>query len=81
MVGSCSTAYDLRDYRLADLRDQFGIVLQDPVLFSTTIAENIAYAREDASFEEIVKAARMASAHEFIRALPAATRPSSASGA
>jgi ATP-binding cassette subfamily B protein len=62
--------YDLRYYRLADLRDQFGIVLQDPVLFSTTIAENIAYAREDASFDEIVKAARMASAHDFIRALP-----------
>jgi ATP-binding cassette subfamily B protein len=61
---------DLRYYRLADLRNQFGIVLQDPVLFSTTIAENIAYAREDASFKEIVDAARMASAHEFITALP-----------
>jgi ATP-binding cassette subfamily B protein len=62
--------YDLRYYRLADLRNQFGIVLQDPVLFSTTIAENIAYAREDATFEEIVEAARMASAHDFITALP-----------
>ena len=61
---------DLRDYRLADLRDQFGIVLQEPVLFSTTIAENIAYAREGASFEEIVDAARMASAHDFITTLP-----------
>jgi ATP-binding cassette, subfamily B, bacterial len=61
---------DLRQYRLADLRNQFGIVLQEPVLFSTTIAENIAYAREGASFEEIAQAARMASAHEFIDALP-----------
>jgi len=62
--------YDLRYYRIADLRNQFGIVLQEPVLFSTTIAENIAYAREDASMEEIVQAARMASAHDFITALP-----------
>jgi len=61
---------DLRDYRLVDLRDQFGIVLQEPVLFSTTIAENIAYAREGASFEQIVDAARMASAHDFITTLP-----------
>ena len=40
---------DLRDYRLADLRAQFAIVLQHPLLFSTTIAENIAYSRPDAS--------------------------------
>jgi ATP-binding cassette, subfamily B, bacterial len=63
--------YDLRDFAVADVRNQFGIVLQEPVLFATTIAENIAYAREDASFHEIVEAARMASAHEFITALPA----------
>ena len=63
--------YDVRDYRVADLRNQFGIVLQEPVLFATTIAENIAYAREDATFGEIVQAARMASAHDFIEALPA----------
>ena len=61
---------DLRDYRVADLRNQFGIVLQEPVLFSTTVAENIAYAREDASFAEIVEAAKSASAHEFITTLP-----------
>ena len=61
---------DIRDHRVADLRNQFGIVLQEPVLFGTTIAENIAYAREDATFDEIVEAARMASAHEFIAALP-----------
>ena len=57
---------DLRDYKLADLRNQFAIVLQEPVLFSTSIAENIAYARPDASEEEIIEAAKAANAHEFI---------------
>ena len=60
---------DLRDYRLADLRNQFAIVLQEPVLFSTSIAENIAYARPDATEEEIVRAAKLADAHDFIFAL------------
>jgi ATP-binding cassette subfamily B protein len=62
---------DLRDLRLADLRNQFAIVLQEPVLFSTSVAENIAYARPGASFDDIVAAARAAHAHDFIRALPA----------
>jgi len=57
---------DLRDYRLVDLRNQFAIVLQEPVLFSTTIAENIAYARPEAREEEIVRAAKLADAHDFI---------------
>jgi ATP-binding cassette subfamily B protein len=61
---------DLRDYRLADLRNQFGIVLQDTVLFSTTVAENIAYARPEATEGEIVEAARAANAHAFISNLP-----------
>ena len=61
---------DLRDYRLADLRRQFGIVLQEPVLFSTSIAENIAYARPNARSRDVVAAAEAANAHEFIRALP-----------
>ncbi len=61
---------DLRDYRLADLRAQFAFVLQQPVLFSTTIAENIAYGRPGASEDEIVAAARAANAHDFIVALP-----------
>ncbi len=60
---------DLRDYRLADLRRQFAIVLQEPVLFSASIAENIAYAHPDASEEQIVAAARAANAHEFIARL------------
>src|SRR5260370_30147235 len=61
---------DLRDYKLADLRQQYAIVLQEPVLFSTSIAENIAYARPDASEEDIVPAAKLANAHDFIAALP-----------
>jgi ATP-binding cassette subfamily B protein len=61
---------DLRDYKVADLRNQFAIVLQDPVLFSTSIAENIAYARPDASREAIVQAATLADAHDFVVRLP-----------
>ena len=61
---------DLRDLRLADLRNQFAIVLQEPVLFSASIAENIAYARPDAGEDEIVAAAQAASAHSFIVGLP-----------
>jgi ATP-binding cassette subfamily B protein len=61
---------DIREYRLADLRSQFAVVLQEPVLFSTTIAENIAYARPGASKEDIVEAAIAANAHEFIQSLP-----------
>src|SRR5438093_1045009 len=61
---------DLCDYKLADLRNQFAIVLQEPVLFSASIAENIAYARPDASAEEIREAAKAANAHEFIVRLP-----------
>src|SRR3989475_4103854 len=61
---------DLRDYRLADLRDQFAIVLQEPVLFSTSIAENIAYGRPGATVWEITEAARAAGAHDFISRLP-----------
>jgi ATP-binding cassette subfamily B protein len=61
---------DLRDYKLADLRNQFAIVLQEPVLFSRSIAENIAYARPDASEAEIIEAAKAANAHDFILGLP-----------
>lgn len=61
---------DLRDFRLADLRRQFGIVLQEPVLFSTSIGENIAYGRPSARPEEIEAAARAANVHDFIAGLP-----------
>jgi ATP-binding cassette, subfamily B, bacterial len=61
---------DLREYRLVDLRQQFAIVLQEPVLFSTSIGENIAYSDPDAPDSAIVAAARAANAHDFISALP-----------
>ena len=61
---------DLRDYKLAGLRNQYAIVLQEPVLFSTSVAENIAYARSGADMTDIIEAARAANAHEFIVNLP-----------
>ncbi len=61
---------DLRDYSIADLRRQFAVVFQEPVLFATTLAENIAYARPDATREEIVAAAQAANIHDFIMSLP-----------
>src|SRR5881396_1613906 len=61
---------DVRDYRLDDLRQQFAVVPQDPVLFSVSIAENIAYARPGASEREVIAAAQAANAHEFITRFP-----------
>jgi ATP-binding cassette, subfamily B, bacterial len=61
---------DLRQITKKSLRAQIGIVLQDTLLFSTTIRENIAYGRPEATDEEIIDAARRAQADEFIRALP-----------
>jgi ATP-binding cassette subfamily B multidrug efflux pump len=61
---------DVRDMDLTFLRRQIGIVLQTSLLFSTTIQENIAYGRPDASLEETIQAAKAAQAHEFILSLP-----------
>ena len=61
---------DLRDYKLDDLRRQFAVVLQEPVLFSVSVAENIAYAAPGAGRDQIVAAAQAANAHEFIERLP-----------
>ena len=61
---------DLRNYKLSDLRNQFSIVPQDAMLFSTTIAGNIAYGRPNAIRQEIVDAAGLANAHDFIMRLP-----------
>ena len=58
--------HDLRDLSLQALREQIGYVLQDTALFHGTIAENIAFGRPGASREEIIKAAELANAHEFI---------------
>jgi ATP-binding cassette, subfamily B, bacterial len=57
---------DLREYDLRDLRRQFSIVLQEPMLFSTTVAGNIAYGNLNATRDEVVDAAKLANAHEFI---------------
>jgi len=61
---------DVRDLRLADLRAATGVALQEAVLFSGTISDNIRQGREDASEAEIIAAAKAAQAHEFITALP-----------
>jgi ABC-type multidrug transport system fused ATPase/permease subunit len=61
---------DLRDYKLQGLRSQIGFVLQDTVLFRGTVRDNIAYGRPDASEDEIVAAANLANAHEFIARMP-----------
>jgi len=57
---------DVRDFKLKSLREQIGYVLQDTSLFRGTIAENIAFGRPDATREEIIKAAELANAHEFV---------------
>ena len=57
---------DIRDYTIYSLRNQIGMVPQEPVLFSGSIAENILYGRPDASFEEVKEAAQKAYAYEFI---------------
>ncbi len=61
---------EIRDIEKHELRDSIGMVLQDTVLFSGTIAENIRYGREDATDEEMYAAARTANADRFIRRLP-----------
>jgi len=61
---------DVRSYTLQSLREQVSFVLQDPVLFRTTIAQNVAYGRPDATFEDIRRASRLAHAEEFIMRLP-----------
>jgi len=61
---------DVNKYSLYSLRNQIGFVLQESFLFSSTIKSNIAYGRPNASMEEIVRAAKMAQAHEFIMELP-----------
>ena len=61
---------DIRDVKLQSLRREIGIVSQDPFLFSATVRENIGFGRPDATDEEVVRAATLAQAHEFIDELP-----------
>ncbi len=65
-LGDC----DVRDLRLAELRKAIGVVFEEAFLFSTSIRDNIAYGRPDASDEEVYAAAKAAEAHEFIMLLP-----------
>uniref|UniRef100_A0A8C4KM60 Bile salt export pump n=1 Tax=Dromaius novaehollandiae TaxID=8790 RepID=A0A8C4KM60_DRONO len=62
--------HDIRSLNIQWLRSQIGIVEQEPVLFATTIAENIRYGRDEATMEEIIKAAKEANAYDFIMDLP-----------
>jgi len=61
---------DIRDIKRGELRNMFGMVLQDTWLFNGTIMKNIAYGKEGATDEEVMKAARAAHAHHFIKTLP-----------
>jgi ATP-binding cassette subfamily B protein/subfamily B ATP-binding cassette protein MsbA len=62
--------HDVRDLALDTLRQNVAVVLQEPLLFLATIADNIRYGRLDATMEEIIEAAKQANAHDFISALP-----------
>ncbi|NJP12371.1 MAG: ABC transporter ATP-binding protein [Leptolyngbyaceae cyanobacterium RU_5_1] len=62
--------YDLRDYKLSSLRRQISIVLQDSILFGVSVRDNIAYGALGATDEQIIAAARLANAHDFITGLP-----------
>ena len=62
--------YDIRDFNRSELRESFGMVLQDTWLFKGTIMENIRYGRLDATDEEVIAAAKAAHAHRFIQTLP-----------
>jgi len=62
--------HDIRDITLASLREQISVVLQDVFLFNGTIGANIAYGIENATTEDVVRAAKIAHAHEFIMATP-----------
>lgn len=61
---------DIREFKLKSLRRHIAMILQPPVVFPLTIRENIAYGRPDASFEEIVSAAKVAQVHDFVQQMP-----------
>lgn len=61
---------DIRDIQLKSLRDNVGIVLQDSILFTGTVADNIRYGKPDASMAEVISAAKQANIHDFIEGLP-----------
>lgn len=66
--------YDIRNLNLKWLREQIGVVSQEPVLFATTIAENIRYGKDGVTQDDIERATKMANAHDFIKSLPQVSR-------
>lgn len=62
---------DVRDFTLTSLRSHIGVVFQESTLFSGTLRENIAYAKPDATLEEVIEVAKTAQIHDFIKSLPA----------
>ena len=66
--------YDIRNLNLKWLREQIGVVSQEPILFATTIAENIRYGKDGVTQEDIERATKMANAHDFIQRLPQVSR-------
>ncbi|MDY0075836.1 MAG: ABC transporter ATP-binding protein [Bacteroidales bacterium] len=68
VVGGSITidGHDLRDYKIDDLRGLMGIVTQESILFNDTVFNNIAFGKEDATLEQVIAAAKVANAHEFI---------------
>uniref|UniRef100_A0A669QCF3 Bile salt export pump n=1 Tax=Phasianus colchicus TaxID=9054 RepID=A0A669QCF3_PHACC len=70
MVSITLDGHDIRSLNIQWLRSQIGVVEQEPVLFATTIAENIRYGRDDATMEDIIRAAKQANAYKFIMDLP-----------
>nr|WP_254126653.1 ABC transporter ATP-binding protein [Amycolatopsis sp. CA-230715] len=69
-LGLSDDPVDIREFRLAELRRTIGVVFEEAFLFSSSVRDNIAYGRPDATDEEVVAAARAAEADEFIQALP-----------
>jgi ABC-type multidrug transport system fused ATPase/permease subunit len=61
---------DIKNFNVKWLREQIGVVNQEPILFNTTIYENIKFGKESATDEEIISAAKNANAHDFIMSLP-----------
>ena len=67
--------HDIRDFTIRSLRRQIGFVLQETQLFYAPVWQNIAYGKPDATRDQIIAAARLAQAHDFIEALPSSVKP------
>lgn len=72
--------HHVSDYNLKWLREHIGVVSQEPVLFQATIRQNILFGRDSATEDDVIEAAKMANAHDFIMALPDVSRDNKANG-